>query len=578
MPIFKFTGFTGFTGLKARWILKSIPLLGLCFSVLIFQNCGRVNLSDQSTPAQESTATFSFSELNFLVDVNRSIVTDLNEDDNAGFEYSLSDNGFLASMSMEQGELKLNPDRPSQVTFIPKFGYRGTVRANLFITKNNGKVSVLQLVFEVRNPIRNISPSISVRAAECLLCHAQVKGDVISDFGYKSETDPDSEDWFLKALPNGDTLAFAPFHSSGNPHASGWRTAKIEGNIIVPEVNLSSMESQGERTYLISKDYIENGISKTAQTLLEYLTKVIFPEPDRVWELQTRKTIYIGAPQADDIRLHGRLDENQKFNFIHGFEGAPDLSGFGRVDQPGGTGSFYMNTDRMVCEGDIFVDGVVLLRNLFIETSKGCRIHATRSVFIVGPIEYIKESALTNIQIQSAFAVHMGGGICIDCRTFTGPNAANQSAAIYGTNFTRSRITGMLNWARFRHHRDNAAYLQHFDEDFAQISRSTPVPPRPADDVVDKEAYYRAAFEAAGIFLVDETSSYWDYSDISFRRILVNAPIVHSRYTGNFQGWVIAEMALWKLGQFAFKFEPVFTSVPIFPLVDISKTMVISED
>ena len=40
---------------------------------------------------------------------------------------------------------------------------------------------------------------------------------------------------------------------------------------------------------------------------------------------------------------------------------------------------------------------------------------------------------------------------------------------------------------------------------------------------------------------------------------------MNSRYIGTFQGAVVAEIAIFRLGQFVFKFDPVFQTVPILP-------------
>jgi hypothetical protein len=53
--------------------------------------------------------------------------------------------------------------------------------------------------------------------------------------------------------------------------------------------------------------------------------------------------------------------------------------------------------------------------------------------------------------------------------------------------------------------------------------------------------------------------------NISFSRLLLNAPQVHSRYKGAFKGLVIAEVALFRLSKSNFEFDPVFKEVPVLP-------------
>ncbi len=63
---------------------------------------------------------------------------------------------------------------------------------------------------------------------------------------------------------------------------------------------------------------------------------------------------------------------------------------------------------------------------------------------------------------------------------------------------------------------------------------------------------------------------------VSFERLLINAPIVHSRYVGDFKGTVIAEHATMALGAFVFKFDPVFSEVPVLPFLDPERYLSVS--
>ena len=51
----------------------------------------------------------------------------------------------------------------------------------------------------------------------------------------------------------------------------------------------------------------------------------------------------------------------------------------------------------------------------------------------------------------------------------------------------------------------------------------------------------------------------------AFSGLLLNAPEVHSRYVGNFKGAVVAEIAMFRLGEFVFTFDSLFQKVPILP-------------
>jgi hypothetical protein len=62
---------------------------------------------------------------------------------------------------------------------------------------------------------------------------------------------------------------------------------------------------------------------------------------------------------------------------------------------------------------------------------------------------------------------------------------------------------------------------------------------------------------------------------VSFDRILINAPSLQSRYTGKFKGVMIGETALFSLGKFSFEFDDVFKEVPVLPLLPIENYLVV---
>lgn len=63
-----------------------------------------------------------------------------------------------------------------------------------------------------------------------------------------------------------------------------------------------------------------------------------------------------------------------------------------------------------------------------------------------------------------------------------------------------------------------------------------------------------------------EDSSYHD-DTIGFSRLLLNAPVINSRYKGRFKGLVVAEYALFWQGKSSFEFDPIFKEVPVLPLL-----------
>ena len=71
-----------------------------------------------------------------------------------------------------------------------------------------------------------------------------------------------------------------------------------------------------------------------------------------------------------------------------------------------------------------------------------------------------------------------------------------------------------------------------------------------------------------------EDSSCHD-TTLGFSRMLLNAPVVHSRYSGRFKGVVIAEFALFWQGKSSYEFDPVFREVPVLPVLKDSDYLVV---
>lgn len=557
-------------------------------SIFLFQNCGKVSLTDttlQNASLNQSSVhstDIQFKEVIIAVEVNQTKSLNLIENANFTGYVSLASNPNQAVLeyATEDGSIKLESPRSGKITFTPSFGFRGSMTVIVYAKYDDLKTEATKLTFEVQNPLRNFKPALVVRAAECLLCHASVKGDIISDFGFKSSIDPFSGDFFF--IPHVDpgvqaiaTRAYSVGHSvSDDPNASGWRTALINGNVVVPYAKIKNLS--GPRVFPYSP--------QDTETLKDYVDKVVFADratnPARAKAIVEKSKIYIGAPTADEIKTYGKLSDTKPLVFVKNEKSSPDLSGFSRFKS--GNKDYYTNTADMICEGDIFVDGIVLLSNLRIKTDEGCRIHSTKTVFINGPIEYLEENALTNLQVMSAKAIYMGAGICIDCyQKFDSANADERRAAEseYGAVWPLTRAGNLHYWAGgLRGRTDLSQYSNEIGEDFLKVSNSVGVPARPEPSQITP-AYYEVKLKAAGITMIDPGSRYLgpNNAKIDFRRLLLNAPDVQSRYSGNFQGTVIAEFALWRLGQFSFVFDPVFKAVPIFPLVDINKVIRIED-
>lgn len=550
-----------------------------------FQNCGKVRMNDTTLLSALSQSSLRSSDLQFReiivpVEVNTPKTIDIINTQTFTGVVSMSNTSVLLNYTDAGGTVVLQSASAGNLTYTPTFGFRGSLSVMVYIKYDDYRQEAVRIIFEVQNPLRNFKPALIVRANECLFCHAVIKGDVITDMGFKSSWDVAGQDNFQLANPNDPTygLAFSVGHTTSDMSewGSGWMSVKIKGALVVPRVRFSELPTNQTRRWALPPG--------DAQTLAEYMDRRVFPDratstTHSVKSISEKSKIYIGTPTAQEIKNYGQLTNTEPLRFVKNETSAPELSGFARYQQ--GNKDYYTNTGDMVCEGDLFVDGVVWLKNLKLRTDEGCRIHATKTVFITGPIEYLDENALTNLQIMSAKAIYMGMGICIDCYAkfdSTSADERNQANGEYGSNWAQGRANTLNYWMRsLRWLPDATRYAEtEFREDFLKVSNEGPIPARPSSDQINT-TYYNTPLANAGVTLVDAGSRFLGGANVPFKRLMLNAPDVQSRYSGDFQGTIIAEFAMWKLGQFSFIYDPVFKAVPIFPLVDINKVIRIED-
>lgn len=540
-----------------------IPVL---FLMLFFNNCGQVRMVD-SLSAEKGLSSMSnpqitFSDILLETTLNKSISKQMQYNVSQAI-VSFSSTALMHEKDLLNAKVKIDPST-GVFHFKPNPGFRGSVAIQLFI-QDGLLTSVQNITVKVDNPVLDFRPALAVRAPTCLFCHATVQGDMISDFGYKSAFDP-GPDLFFAVTPNhplDPPTGRATAYNVTLPWAPSERST-VYGNFLVPNVNMTSLDPNVARSFFPSM---------TSGTLVEHLTSKIPAVNPSFKGYVAKSQIYIGAPTESDIKTNSNLG-SQGMKFVKNTSSDPELSGLSRVKVDADGFDYYTNTpgSPMICEGDLFVDGVVYLENLNLQTVYGCRIYATRSVFINGDISYSDVSALSNLQITSAIGVFMGMGACIDCQNDHG--WGNGQVGI-DQDSVPGRLIKIIGYLQQLRTMSAITIRDAIVSDYKKVTKilsSKPPAPGPGVDVL---SYYRQYLTDRKIRLVDARNSLLSASvaKTSYSRLLVNAPIVMSRYTGNFQGLIIAEFAMWVPGQFSFNFDPVFTGVTLLPFLDFSKIL-----
>ena len=345
--------------------------------------------------------------------------------------------------------------------------------------------------------IKTIQPTLAVRGISCLMCHADIRSNVVSDFGYGNA-------WYLGGA--GATLDST--QSWFNNLASTWQSARnVTGTVYIPDAEVTRSAQQGlganyaaapliKLKELMSADYRPTwNFDNDPAQIGKSMSIKIMPAAGKE-KLEAKSKIVSRAPDESEIIA---LPTNNPFVNM---------------------GAFFMNDEARVLEcaaTDLVVKGTLYLKKLQVNAAGGCRIYVTGSIFVEDAITYLGAGANSNLQLTSANGIFMGVGLA-RLRT----RLINDSRGV------------QLGWS-----------LKSYSERANQaVAEATTI---------------------AG--LRDAQDHYTPRATVNYTGILLNAPMVHSRYLGKIQGTIIAETALFALGEFHFIFDPVFTKVDVLPLL-----------
>ena len=392
---------------------------------------------------------------------------------------------------------------------------------------------------EQKNPARDsavyrLEPALAVRTPACITCHAKIHSTFISDFGY-------GDDYFFGKASGGSTLGsfngniYGDFYG-GEPKKTGWLTAEIAGNIIVPKAGFSSSLSAAAGAELAGLPAYQ--LALRANTLAKYLQALEDqkPKPSKVLE---KDLVFIGAPNAATLeeRFHIAPGSNSGLKYIRNDpKSSPEIEG---IELSAGK-NYYTNTKQIVCDGDLFVGGTLFLNRLTLSTRSGCRIYATGPIFLQHAVATNSLAGnsqdSSNLQLVSSEAILLGlGDKSCDPASKDSPLARRlQSGYAVSTFVTRDAHQKLI-------------------------------PPLKAGQSIYEQGRRIESLEDASCH--DDT--------LGFSRLLLNAPQIHSRYKGKFRGLVIGEVVLFRLGKSDFEFDPVFKRVPVLPVLKDSDYLVV---
>lgn len=402
--------------------------------------------------------------------------------------------------------------------YTPNPNFRGNDKFEFIARNSFAEISKKTVTLMVGNPFHNLEPSLAVRGIGCASCHLKSTSKLITDFGFGNDY------FFGKNAIAAAASPFIPPYSFYNDHGGdAFKTTELK-EILVPNQSLPFRPG----TYLTSPTPAQ----AAATTLADYVKAVV---PSTV-TVSTKNEIFIGAPSADVIKIRSALGMAEKAYFKNQ-DTSPDLVGLTKQ------GGYYTASD-LTCDGDLVINGTLFLKDLKLTTNEGCRIMVTGPIFINGKITYIKQSPSpsdnTNLQLVSSRWINLGIGIT-HCEN--DPSYPATAMAWYRTNASNG-----LN--PFTHRLGTQATKSRLNMQDVNELKSIQSSITSFQDA-------SCGKNAAGEFSREE----------HFDRLLLNAPRIDSRYTGQFNGVIIAETVLMSLSRFSFSFDPVFSRVPVLPLL-----------
>lgn len=406
---------------------------------------------------------------------------------------------------------------------------------------------------DISNDLLSFKPALAIKNMACVLCHSNIKGNIITDFGLDSSASYNHLAELSSMTPTnsgtGDQFSSASTEWAGINGSNSFGTSYIEGTIFTPKVSFVSSDKTKVQNLIVNNlngvydsstptvlntiaDYLNSILPHRTASYLSYLknysntnySSINFTKDNRInpYNISIRELKNVSINSISSNQIISFLDFLSSYKYYKWTASSSDLLNFGLR-----YGNFYGNdpTQVMSCEGDLFVDGPVYLKDLQLSTSTGCRIYATGTVFIEAPdasvsragISFVNPTASSNIQIASAKGIMLGMG---------------QSSI----NDRKTRDTSTYN---------GGVLISTMDSDVLKIKDNSNTP-----------------------LLKDAANS--GSRIASFSRILLNAPRIDSRYRGDFSGVIISKFAVFSLGQFTYLYDSTFNSVPILPLIDSS--------
>ncbi len=387
---------------------------------------------------------------------------------------------------------------------------------------------------ETQLTLRTYKPALAVRGAQCMICHANVQANIVTNFGIGTSQ-------FLSNSFNQSSI-FTTYtqtgatghHTSENAYTNqreAWQSAiAIDGQVIIPKRVLTDAEvllMTGVQQSMSLKSLMEHSTLTGSGSMISKVTPpagtsdAILEKDEVVISYPTESEILDLIPlvkRGDQLVIHAKDLDASRPTVISGLD--KDLT-LGAVK----------NTGAIVCRGDVVIKGPLLLKNAVVQTNKdGCRLYVTGSVHIQGPLVIQgPDVGKNNVQIASSRAILLG----LSYLSMGGnPDGSRSEIEWADGSGGLARFAGRLD-SQYNPSGDpiNGVPSTQFFTDLLSEARSLGSELRDAVEAVTVNEIPTGATVVSGRLA------------INYSGLMLNAPHVHSRYFGDFEGAIIADVA-----------------------------------
>lgn len=401
----------------------------------------------------------------------------------------------------------------------------------------------------------NSSPALAIQAIGCISCHAQVKSDFVTDLGINYP------------LFMNQTASVRSYNGYSDHNLSHYSSIDyIKGNLILlnkafprptdlysNDINefLNSTEfadkSPAEKSLINQLATHGKGDNATASSYFGIINDYKKATNQSLYNIKNVSEMLIASPTADQIiRASGnKITQLGTSHFISSSSRGSQITGLKKIEN-----SIFALSGDSQCEGDLFINGSLIIQKAKIITDTGCRIYTTGPVFFRGQLLYDDPNKVggvnnANLQVSSSNAISMGIGPA-HCE-----DKADQKTHV---------------WFRLAGHNQtpiNLRYSHYLIDDRQKIIGEETM------QAATKINNLGTEFKVVDATCENELIN----SELAFERLLLNSPNIQSRYVGDVKGMVIAEYALFSVGNFHFEFDPVFARVKLLPSLDFNNNI-----